>query len=263
MQSALIRDIAIHYRHTPAAEGAPTVVFVNSLGTDFRIWDDVLATLGGRFGTLSYDKRGHGLSGIGPTPYSIADLAADLGDLMDYLGISKAIICGLSVGGQIAQELYYSRPDLVAGLLISSSAAKIGEADFWRQRMQTITENGLASVADSVLERWFSAGYRTPANPAFGLARAMLERQPADGYVATCDAIANFDRRADAATITVPTSVIVGSEDGATPPDLVRSFAESVPGSVFQIIDGVGHIPCMETPLPVAMAITALAERIR
>lgn len=263
MQSAQIGDIAIHYRHTPAGGGAPTVVFINSLGTDFRIWDEVIAALGGRFGTLAYDKRGHGLSGVGRTPYSIADHAADLAGLMDHLGLSNAIICGLSVGGQIAQELYFSRPDLAGALLISNSAAKIGEADFWRQRIAAIRENGIASVTDGIMERWFSARFRDPASPAYAIARSMFERQPVEGYLATCEAIATFDRRADTASIAVPATVIAGSEDGATPPELVEAFAGAIPGSVFEIIDGAGHIPCVETPLPVAVAIAALAERLR
>lgn len=262
MQSAHIGDIAIHYRYDPAPAGAPVIVFINSLGTDFRIWDDVVEKLGGRFGTLNYDKRGHGLSGIGETPYSIAALAADLAGLMDRLGVSHAVICGLSVGGQIAQELYFSRPDLVGGLVVSNSAAKIGDADFWRQRIALISEKGLAAITDGIMERWFSAKFRTPQNPAYGTARAMFERQPAEGYLATCEAIATFDRRADTGRIAVPAAVIVGSEDGATPPDLVAGFAAAIPGAAFSIIEGAGHIPCMETPAQVAEAIAALAERV-
>ncbi|WP_196259789.1 3-oxoadipate enol-lactonase [Pelagibacterium limicola] len=262
MQSAQIGDIAIHYRYRPGPAGAPVIVFINSLGTDFRIWDDVVAGIESRFGTLNYDKRGHGLSGIGKTPYSIVDHAVDLAGLMDHLGVSNAIICGLSVGGLIAQELYFTRPDLVGGLLISGSAAKIGEADFWRQRIALIAEKGLAATTDGIMERWFSAKFRRPDNAAYLLARAMFERQPVEGYLATCEAIAAFDRRADTEKIAVPAKVIVGSEDGATPPDVVRSFAAAIPGADFELIEGAGHIPCVEAPAPVMEAIAALAGRI-
>jgi pimeloyl-ACP methyl ester carboxylesterase len=90
----------------------------------------------------------------------------------------------------------------------------------------------------------------------------MFERQPVEGYLATCAAIADFDRRADTASIAVPVSVLVGAEDGATPPDLVAEFARQIAGSQFQIIEGAGHLPCIEAPLPVAAAIAALAERV-
>ncbi|WP_116652222.1 3-oxoadipate enol-lactonase [Pelagibacterium sediminicola] len=262
MQSAQIGDIAIHYRFAPPKGAAPVIVFINSLGTDFRIWDDVLARLDETAGTLTYDKRGHGLSGIGATPYTIAGHAADLAGLMDHLGISGAIVCGLSVGGQVAQELYFSRPDLVSGLLISNSAAKIGEPDFWRQRIALIAEKGLAATTDGIMERWFSPGFRTPENPAYQLARAMFERQPVEGYLATCEAIAAYDRRADTPAIAVPTAVIVGEHDGSTPPALVGDFAAAIPGAVFSVIEGAGHIPCMETPGPVAEALAALARRV-
>jgi 3-oxoadipate enol-lactonase len=262
MDCIKIGGIVLHYRQRAAAKGAATIVFINSLGTDFRIWDAVIAALDTDMGILVYDKRGHGLSSLGETPYSVADHSGDLAGLMDALDLSNAIICGLSVGGQVAQQLYFDRPDLVAGLVLSDTAAKIGEPDFWNARIETIARDGLGSVTDGIMERWFSRRFRTSGDPLYAVSRAMFERQPVEGYLATCAAIAGFDRRADTASITVPTSVLVGSEDGATPPDLVGAFADAIPGSDFQIIDGAGHLPCIETPQPVASTIAALAARI-
>lgn len=262
MDCIKVGDIALHYRACAAANGAATVVFINSLGTDFRIWDAVIAALDTDLGIVVYDKRGHGLSALGETPYSIADLAGDLSGLLDALAISKAVICGLSVGGQVAQQLYFERPDLVSGLVLCDTAAKIGEPDFWNQRIETIARDGLASVTDGIMERWFSKRFRTSGDPLFIVSRTMFERQPVDGYLATCAAIAGFDRRADTGAISVPTTVLVGSEDGATPPDLVRGFADAIPDSDFQIIEGAGHLPCIETPQPVAAAIGALVARV-
>lgn len=261
MQSIDIDGTAIHYRFSPGRTGERVVVFINSLGTDFRIWDDVIAELGAPY--LVYDKRGHGLSAVGPTPYSMEALAQDLADLMDRLEISGAIICGLSVGGQVAQQLYHDRPDLVAGLILCDTAAKIGEPEFWQQRIATIAERGLAAVTDGIMERWFSAAFRHEGGAQYAIARAMFERQPVEGYLATCAAIAAFDRRDDAANIAVPTAVLVGSLDGATPPDVVESFAGLIDGSTFQIIDGAGHLPCIEAPHAVAAALAALQARIQ
>lgn len=260
MQSMMIGDIAIHYRCVPARNNEPVVVFINSLGTDFRIWDDVLADL--NCGYLVFDKRGHGLSGVGATPYTIADLASDLAGLMDGLGVAGAIVCGVSVGGQIAQQLYHVRPDLVAGMVLCDTAARIGEPDFWHQRIDSIRQSGLAAAAPGIMERWFSADFRANGGAGFAIARAMFERQPVEGYLATCAAIASFDRRADAGDIAVPVSILVGSEDGATPPDLVESFANSIPGAQFQIIAGAGHLPCIEAPAQTAAAITELMVRV-
>lgn len=262
MKSLNLADVVVHYRFRPAAAGAPVVVFINSLGTDLRIWDDVIEGLPEGFGTLCYDKRGHGLSGIGRTPYSIADHADDLARLMGGLGLAEAVLCGVSVGGQIAQQLYFARPDLVSGILFSNTAARIGDADFWHQRIENISRSGLAAAAEGIMERWFSEGFRMSGNPKYVLARAMFERQPLEGYLATCAAIASFDRRTDAGRIAVPASVLAGGEDGATPPDVVEAFARMLPEAEFSIIDGVGHLPCIETPDAVSVAIAALTQRI-
>lgn len=262
MDCVKLGDIVVHHRLRPTAPGAQTIVFINSLGTDFRIWDGVIAKLDDDLGILVYDKRGHGLSSIGSTPYTIADHAGDLMRLMEALSLSNAIICGLSVGGQIAQQLYFDRPDLVAGLVLCDTAARIGDADFWHKRIDAISRNGIASVADGIMERWFSAGFRQSGSPEYQIARAMFERQPVAGYLATCAAIADFDRRADTASIAVPVSVLVGSEDGATPRDLVADFARQIPDSWFQVIEGAGHLPCIEKPAQVAAAIAALVKRV-
>ncbi len=103
MQGAQIGDIAIHSKFRQASSGAPVVGFINSLGTDFRIWDDVLAELGEEWGYLGCDKRGHGLSDVGTTPHAIAYHAGDLEGLIDHLGLSGAIVCGPSVGRQKGQ----------------------------------------------------------------------------------------------------------------------------------------------------------------
>lgn len=262
MDCAIIDGVTLSYRHDGADRAGPTLVFINSLGTDFRIWDPVIAELGGDFPVLLYDKRGHGLSDVGPTPYAMADHAGDLAGLMDRLGIAEAVICGLSVGGQIAQELYHTRPDLVAGLVICGSAAKIGEADFWRQRMSAIEENGIAAIAEGIMERWFTPAFRKPDNPLYLASRNMLLRQPVEGYVATCGAIAGFDRRADCAAIAVPAAVLVGDQDGATPPRAVEEFAAALPDASFEIVEGAGHIPPLEAPQRVAATIKGLVARL-
>ena len=95
---APINGTHIHYAQTGPKDG-PVLVFSNSLGTDLRIWDDVVAGLSDRFNIVTYDKRGHGLSGIGDAPYDVALHANDLIGLLDHLGLDQVIICGLSVGG--------------------------------------------------------------------------------------------------------------------------------------------------------------------
>ncbi|MBK3745085.1 3-oxoadipate enol-lactonase [Paraburkholderia aspalathi] len=266
MQFAHINDIAVHYDLHRAANGTtaetPTIVFINSLGTDLRIWDAVKAQLGNDVTSLTYDKRGHGLSDIGATPYCIAMLAHDLSALLDHLGIKQAVICGLSVGGLIAQALYVARPDLVAGLVLSNTAHKIGTAQMWNDRIAAIEANGLASILDATMPRWFTSAFRTPDNPAFTLYCNMFTRQPLSGYVATCAALRDADYTVQAGQIKVPVICIVGDQDGATPPDLVRELASLIRQSRFEEIAASGHIPCVEQPKAYAALLHAFIQSL-
>jgi 3-oxoadipate enol-lactonase len=235
------------------------LVFSNSLGTDFRIWNDVVARLGDQFRIVLYDKRGHGLSELGETPYRIADHVADLAALLDELAIEGAIVCGLSVGGLIAQGLYASRPELVSGLILSDTAHRIGSAALWNDRMAAIEKGGIASIAEAILERWFSRALRENDPAALAGWRAMLTRTPEAGYLGTCAAIRDADFTEEAGWIAVPTLCIVGDQDGATPPELVLQTADLIPGARYQVIAGAGHLPCIERPAEVARLIEGFA----
>ncbi|WP_404402020.1 3-oxoadipate enol-lactonase [Pelagibacterium halotolerans] len=260
MQFARVNDVMIHYRLSGFLADKPLIVMVNSLGTDLRIWDDVVQALESDYAVLVYDKRGHGLSDLGTPPFAMDDHAADLIGLLDFLGIGKAVFCGLSVGGQVVQAVYAREPERVAGIVFSNTAPRIGDAAFWSQRIAAIEAGGLAAVADGVLARWFSADFRQSETSDFPGYRNMLLRQPVEGYTGTCAAIRDFDMRAEAGRIAVPVACIAGSEDGATPPDLVRGFADAIDGAKFHLIEGAGHIPCIEAPERVSAIIRDVAE---
>lgn len=239
---------AIHYRASGLGSGKPVIAFINSLGTDFRIWDAVIAALGDDYAFVLHDKRGHGLSDVGMPPYSIDDHAGDLIALLDHLRVEKAVIWGLSVGGLIAQGVYDRRPDLVRALILSNTAHKIGTADIWNTRIEKIAADGLASLVDPVMERWFTPAFRQLGNTAYAGARNMLSQQPEAGYSGTCGAIRDADFTQQASKIAVPTLCVAGDQDGSTPPAVVQSLANLIPTSRFVTIAGCGHIPCLEQP---------------
>lgn len=241
-------DITLHYQLIGAPAEKPVIVFINSLGTDFRIWRDVIVRLAGDYPLVTYDKRGHGLSDVGVSPYSIEDHVRDLAGLLDHLKVSNAIICGLSVGGLVAQGLYASRPDLVRALILCDTAHKIGNAEMWEARIATIEAQGIEPLADAVLERWFTPAFHASRKDELAGYRNMLVRQPAAGYAGTCAALRDADYTAIAKSISVPTLCVVGAQDGSTPPDIVRGTADLIAGSRFEIIAECGHIPCVEQP---------------
>jgi 3-oxoadipate enol-lactonase len=237
----------IHYADEGARAARP-IVFINSLGTDFRIWDEVVKPLAQDARIVRYDKRGHGLSELRAGSASIADFAADLAALLDGLHVRAATIVGLSIGGMIAQELYRLRPDLVSSLVLCDTGHRIGGAEFWAARIGAVEAGGIEAIADSVMQRWYTQAYHDNCTDALTGWRAMLTRTPRAGYVSACGAIRDADLTQGAKAIRAPTLCVVGDQDGSTPVALVRELAGLIPNAKFEIIADAGHIPCVEKP---------------
>ncbi|MDA7428391.1 3-oxoadipate enol-lactonase [Primorskyibacter aestuariivivens] len=237
--------IGMHVALDGDPDGKP-VVFANSLGTDLRLWDPILPHLPDGLRIIRYDKRGHGLSECPPGPYSMGALVRDAEALLDALNVRDAMFVGLSIGGMIAQGLAVKRLDQVRALVLSNTAAKIGTADMWQERIDAVKSGGIAALSDSIIERWFGRDFR--ARPDLALWQNMLERQPAEGYAGCCAAISGTDFYTPTSGLRLPCLGIAGSEDGSTPPDLVRETVDLIPGSRFDLIRRAGHIPCVEQP---------------
>jgi len=259
MLIAELDDLHLHWREDGDPTGAP-VVFANSLGTDLRLWDRVIPLMPPGLRLIRYDKRGHGLSACPPGPYAMGALVRDVERLLDLLQVKNCVFVGLSIGGMIAQGLAVKRLDLVRAMVISNSAAKIGTPEMWQQRIDTIRDGGIEAIADPTMERWFSKPFRdTPELKGW---RAMLTRQPVEGYTGCCAAISGTDFYTPTSGLTLPTLAIAGSDDGSTPPDLVRETAELVKGSRFHLIRGAGHLPCVEKPEEYAEVLAGFLREI-
>jgi len=251
MAFATLNDITLHYRYRTGT-GTP-IVFLNSLGTDFRIWDDVIEGLSIDVPVLCIDKRGHGLSDTGEITMKL--LVRDVTGLMDQLDLAGALICGVSVGGLIAQGVAASRPDLAASLVLCCTGAKIGGDEMWNDRISAVTEGGLAPLADTILSRWFDQHYRTNNKVDLAGYKNMLSRTPTDGYIGVCTALRDTDFQAQTAKLKLPTHCIAGTGDLSTPPALVQSLADLIQGSSFETLENCGHLPCIEAPAAVVRAI--------
>ena len=245
--------LRLHYRDEGDQAG-PAIVFANSLGTDLRLWDKVVPLLPRGLRVIRFDKRGHGLSDCPPGPYKMGELVTDAERLLDRLAVRECLFVGLSIGGMIAQGLAVKRHDLVRAMVLSNTAAKIGTAELWADRIRGVETGGIESLADAVMERWFSAAFRR--TPELAIWRNMLVRQPAAGYAGCSHAIAGTDFYTTTAALRLPTLGIAGSEDGSTPPDLVRETVDLVPGSKFHLIRRAGHLPPVEAPEEYAEIIT-------
>ena len=143
----------VHHCVLEGSKDKPVLVFVNSLGSDLRIWDGVVAHLAGHFRIIRYDKRGHGLSEVPTPPYSLNDFVLDLVGLFDALEIKQATVVGLSIGGVIAQGLAISYPNRVHVLVLCDTGMRIGSVVSWEERIATVKESGLSKLVGPSMER--------------------------------------------------------------------------------------------------------------
>jgi len=254
-----LNGITMHYADQGDPNG-PAVVFSNSLGTDLRLWDQLIPLLPKSLRIIRYDTRGHGLTSAPEGDYFMGDLVSDAAALLDHLQVKNCIFVGLSVGGMIAQGLAAERMDLVRAMVLSNTAAKIGTTAMWQDRMAAVAKGGIAALEASILERWFAARFRREKPSELAGWRHMLCRTPLAGYIGVSAAISETDLFDSTARLTLPTLAIAGSEDGSTPPDLVRETADLIKGARFQLIRGAAHLPCVEQPEEYAALLTTFLE---
>jgi 3-oxoadipate enol-lactonase len=257
---ASINGLTIHYKFESNV-GVP-VVFVNSLGSDLRIWDDVVSIL--ECSSLRYDKRGHGLSDAPPGPYSIADHANDLHGLLEHLKLERVVIVGISVGGQIALKFASRFSERVAAAVFCDTGMKIGTAELWNARIEAVHDHGLEHISDAVMQRWFGADFRHEQAALVRGYQNMLERQPTVGYIATCEALRESDLHQAAQAVRdagVKTLVVCGKDDQSTPVALSQELAAMLETNL-ELIDNAGHLPCVEQPAAFSKILNDFLEEV-
>lgn len=236
----------------------PAIVFAHALGLDHRMWDAVLPRMPPGMRLIAFDLRGHGASPVSPAPYAMGALVRDAEALLDRLGVRDCLFVGLSVGGLVAQGLAVKRLDLVRALVLSNTAAKIGTREIWQARIDAVRAGGIAAIADAVLERWFAPAFRQ--GPEGALWRARLLDCPVEGYMGVAAAIGGTDLLTPTSGLRLPTLCIAGTDDGSTPPDMVRELAGLIPGAGFELIRGAGHLPPIDRPEAFAARVSDFAR---
>jgi len=247
MQCVEVNGIVMHYR-ARGDRTRPALVFCNSLGTDFRIWDAVAPAFEEDFFVVCYDKRGHGLTQATPPPYRIDDHVDDVIALVDALAVGEVVLCGVSVGGLIAQGAAARLGERVRALVLCDTAARIGDTDTWQARIDAVAAGGIEALADGTMERWFTRAMRRERPAEVAAWRNMLVRTPPDGYLGTMTALRDADLTDDTDGLSAPALVVVGEEDGSTPPDVVRGLSDLIDESEFHVIEGAAHLPSIERP---------------
>jgi len=234
------------------APDAPVLVLSNSLGTVQSMWDEVMPWFEERFHVLTYDLPGH----HGPTePFGFRAMVDETIDLLDSLGISGAVMAGVSVGGAISVATAAARPDIVSAAVTINAPIQQSSSQFWYDRAETVERDGLQSIADGMIERWF--GERSPA--ADRIIGAFLELDPA-GYAAACRALADLDVVDDASNVPVPTLIISAADDVSVPAKNAEEFAARIADSVLWRVDHGGHLLPVRRPETVGPLIVAFAD---
>lgn len=237
---------------------APPIVFSNSLGTTHRMWDAVVGELAAEYRCIRYDARGHGLSDVTPATFEIADLADDLLVLLDHLDIDRAHVAGLSLGGMTGQSFAARYPGRTASLALMATTAFMPTRESWYERAALVRREGTQAILEATLSRWFTAGFRAGHAHEVQAVADTFRSISADGYAACCEAIGRMDLRSGLSGILVPTAIIAGRDDPATPVAMSEALHAAIAASKLVALAPAAHLLAVEQPAAVA----AQLERI-
>lgn len=244
----------------------PALLLVHGFPLDSGMWEAQLEGLAGNAYMIAPDLRGHGRSDAPPGPYSMEQHADDLAALLDYLGVRKAVVAGLSMGGYVTLAFWRRHPDRVAGLALLDSRASADTPEGRAGRTATIErvrERGVEVLAEEMLPRMLSPENLSDERIA-GRVREIVLRQPAEGMTGALAALREReDNAATLTSITVPAIVVVGEHDAITPPDVALAMAREIPNARPIVVANAGHMSPMENPEEVNLALIELLARAK
>ncbi|WP_289151919.1 alpha/beta fold hydrolase [uncultured Salipiger sp.] len=228
-------------------DGAPWVVFSNSVMTDLTVWDAQAAALCGDYRVLRYDQRGHGQSSVFEGPMDFDGYGADLLALLSACGVRDCVFVGLSMGAPTGLAAFAARPDLFAGFVVADGVSKSapGREAFWTERRDTARAEGMDRIARETAARWMPGV--APEDPRAMALVTMIAATPVEGFAAATHALQSYDQSAALAGLTVPFLGIAGEKDGAMP-EAIRTQFGTLPRASFAEIPGAGHVPNFQTP---------------
>ena len=228
-------------------EAAPALMLSNSLGTNLHMWDQQAPEFAKHYRVIRYDRRGHGQSDVPEGPYSMERFGRDAIAVLDALGVEKTNWCGLSMGGMVGQWLGANAPERVEKLVLSNTNFHYADMAPWHERIKLVDTKGLGQIVDANMQRWFTEGFRNRAPETIGRMKEMFVATDPKGYIGCCQAIMAMDFRDSNPGIGVPTMVIVGAQDVATPPAAGEAIQKQIKDAKLVSVDAA-HISNMEQP---------------
>ncbi|WP_313205684.1 3-oxoadipate enol-lactonase [Psychrobacter faecalis] len=217
------------YCQTYGDQSKPALIFSNSLGTNLSMWRPQIEALRSSFFIITYDTRGHGKSGdITNQRWNLSDLGRDVISIIDFLEIKSASFCGISMGGITGQWLGIHEGKRFNKIIMSNTAAKIGNKEGWETRADKARTEGLDELAESAPSRWFSEKFIASNPDSIKILISQMKMGSAEGYANCCEALADADLRDQANQIKVSTLVIGGELDPITTVEDAKWLAEGI-----------------------------------
>ncbi|MEN8391387.1 3-oxoadipate enol-lactonase [Acinetobacter indicus] len=253
------QDAEINYQ-TFGDATKPALVFSNSLGTNFKMWQPQIDHFQQDFFVISYDTRGHGASSAPQGPYTLDQLGQDVVNLLDHLNIEKAAFCGISMGGLTGQWLAINKPERFSHVVVCNTAAKIGQEQAWNERAALVREQGLAPIASTAAGRWFTEPFiQSNAATVATLSNDLGAGSP-EGYASCCEALAKADVREQLKDIQVPVFIVAGQQDPVTTVADGEFMQQRIANAeLFEI--NASHISNIEQPEAFNQAVQAFIQR--
>jgi 3-oxoadipate enol-lactonase len=197
------------------------------------------------------DLPGHGASAAPTGPMTMADYADQVVDALDRLGVERAAIVGLSLGGMVAQALALAHRERVSALVLAHTSARTEAAvrEIWERRFEQFERDGLDAQIEPTLERWFTRAFARSCPMTVAWVAAQMRATSAAGYATAIRAIQSLDHRDRLAQIKMPVLVVAGECDVAVPPAMATVMAERMPGAEFVVLNDAAHLGNVQQPL--------------
>ncbi|WP_180083901.1 3-oxoadipate enol-lactonase [Acinetobacter sp. YH12157] len=253
------QDAEINYQ-TFGDATKPALVFSNSLGTNFKMWQPQIDHFQQDFFVICYDTRGHGASSAPQGPYTLDQLGQDVVNLLDHLNIEKAAFCGISMGGLTGQWLAINKPERFSHVVVCNTAAKIGQEQAWQDRAALVREQGLTPIASTAAGRWFTEPFiQSNAATVTTLSNDLGAGSP-EGYASCCEALAKADVSEQLKDIQVPVLIVAGQQDPVTTVADGEFMQQRIANAeLFEI--NASHISNIEQPEAFNQAVQAFIQR--
>jgi 3-oxoadipate enol-lactonase len=240
--------------HVDGPDTAPPLVLLGSLGGTADIWSPVLPALSEPFRVIRIDHQGHGASDPAPPRESVAleELAPDVLETLDALGLRKVHLAGMSFGGMVALWIAINRPERVERLTLLFTSAYLPPPESWYARAASVRASGMPSISEAVVSRWVTPGLASRDPSVAERLRTALETVDPESYAQCCTAIAAMDQRPNLSRVSAPALVLGGTEDHSTPLEHAQVLADGIPAARLEVVPGVAHIGVVERPAAIA-----------